>query len=59
MARHFDADMRRQEWIAPSDVDAAYRAHAIDQGCARVRETEEVIVTPAMRRIEAEDPTRR
>jgi hypothetical protein len=41
-----------------STVDAAYRAHAIDQGCARVREIEETIVTPAMRRIEAEDPTR-
>lgn len=39
-------------------ADAAYRAHAIDQGCARVRETEETIVTPAIRRIESEDPTR-
>jgi hypothetical protein len=39
-------------------VDAAYRAHAIDQGCARVREIEKTIVTPAMRRIESEDPTR-
>lgn len=39
-------------------VDAVYRAHAIDQGCARVREIEEKTVTPAMRRIEAEDPGR-
>jgi hypothetical protein len=40
-------------------VDAAYRAYAIDQGCARVREIEETIVTPAMRNVESEDPTRR
>jgi hypothetical protein len=39
-------------------VDAAYRAHAVDQGCARVREIEESNVTPAMRSIESEDPTR-
>jgi hypothetical protein len=39
-------------------VDAAYRAYAIDQGYARVREIEEKTVTPAMRRIEAEDPDR-
>jgi hypothetical protein len=39
-------------------VDAAYRAYAIDQGYARVREIEEKTVTPAMRRIEAEDPGR-
>ena len=32
--------------------------HAIDQGYARVREIEEKTVTPAMRRIEAEDPDR-
>jgi hypothetical protein len=36
----------------------AYRAYAIDQGCDRVRETEETITTPAMLRIEAEDPGR-
>ncbi len=40
-------------------VQAEYRAHAIDQGCERVRETEETIVTPAMLRIEAADPGRR
>jgi hypothetical protein len=39
-------------------VENAYRAHAIDQGCARVEKIEETIVTPAMRRIEAEDPHR-
>jgi hypothetical protein len=39
-------------------VEAANRAYAIDEGCARVRETEETAITPAMRRIESEDPTR-
>jgi hypothetical protein len=39
-------------------ADDAYRAHAIDCGCDRVRETEETVVTPAMRRIEAADPNR-
>jgi hypothetical protein len=39
-------------------VDAANRAYAIDQGYARVQEIEEKTVTPAMRRIEAEDPDR-
>jgi hypothetical protein len=39
-------------------ADAADRDYAIDQGYARVREIEEKIVTPAMRRIEAEDPDR-
>ena len=39
-------------------VAAANRAYAIDQGCARVQEIEEKTVTPAMRRIEAEDPGR-
>jgi len=39
-------------------VDGVYRARAIDQGCAHVREVEETIVTPAMRSIESEDPTR-
>jgi hypothetical protein len=41
-----------------ADVDAVGRAHAIDQGYARVQEIEEKTVTPAMRRIEAEDPDR-
>lgn len=39
-------------------VDAEYRAYAIDKGCDRVRETEETIVTPAIKRVEAEDPDR-
>lgn len=39
-------------------VDATYRADAIEKGCERVREIEDTIVTPAMHRIEAEDPDR-
>jgi hypothetical protein len=39
-------------------VEAVGRAYAIDKGCARVREIEEKTVTPAMLRIEAEDPDR-
>jgi hypothetical protein len=39
-------------------VDAVYRADAISRGCDRVREIEETTVTPAMRRVEAEDPDR-
>jgi hypothetical protein len=39
-------------------VDAVFRADAIDRGYARVKEIEEKTVTPAMRRIEAEDPDR-
>ncbi len=39
-------------------VDAVYRAYAIDQAYDRVREIEEKTATPAMRRIEAEDPGR-
>jgi hypothetical protein len=39
-------------------VEADYRAYAIDQGYERVREVECNVVTPAMRRIEAEDPNR-
>jgi len=41
-----------------ADVEAHDRAYAIDQGYARVREIEEKTLTPAMRRIEAEDPDR-
>jgi len=40
-------------------VEAVNRTYAIDQGYARVQEIEEKTVTPAMRRIEAEDPDRR
>ena len=39
-------------------VDAANCVYTVDQGYARVREIEEQTVTPAMRRIEAEDPGR-
>ena len=39
-------------------VEVEYRAYAIEQGCDRVRETEDTVVTPAMRRIEGEDPDR-
>jgi hypothetical protein len=40
-------------------VDAVFRAHAIDEAYDRVREIERGTVTPAMRRIEADDPERR
>lgn len=40
-------------------VDALFRAHVIDQAYDRVREIERTTVTPAMKRIEAEDPDRR
>jgi hypothetical protein len=39
-------------------VDASYRQYAIDQGCARVEKLERETITPAMRRIEADDPER-
>ena len=41
------------------EVRAVYRAYAIDQGCAEVEKIETDTVTPAMLRIEAEDPHRR
>jgi hypothetical protein len=41
-----------------ANVDAVYRAYAIDQAYERVREIERGAVTPAMKRIEAEDPDR-
>jgi hypothetical protein len=39
-------------------VEAEYRREAVDRGCDRVHEVEENVVTPAMLRIEAEDPDR-
>jgi hypothetical protein len=42
-----------------SEVQAVYRAYAIEQGCAEVEKIETDTVTPAMLRIEAEDPGRR
>jgi hypothetical protein len=41
-----------------ASVGAAYRAYAIDQAHEKVREIERGTVTPAMRRIETEDPDR-
>jgi len=41
-----------------AEAEAEYRAYAIDRGCGRVRETEQTITTPAMCRIEAQDPDR-
>lgn len=41
-----------------ANVDAAYRAYAIDQAYEKVRDIERGTVTPAMKRIEAEDPER-
>jgi len=59
-----DGDAEQEDFEVPSvaeyraAVDAVYRDYAIEQGCARVREIEENTVSPAMRRIESEDPTR-
>lgn len=39
-------------------VDTAYRAYAIDQAYEKIHEIERGTVTPAMKRIEAEDPDR-
>jgi hypothetical protein len=39
-------------------VEAVNRRYAIDQGYERIQEIEDKTVTPAMRRIEAEDPER-
>ena len=51
---------RRQahEELQASAADA-YRAYAIEQGCDRVRHIEQTVITPAMHRLEAEDPSRR
>lgn len=59
-----DADAERQGRIARTleyraVVDAAYRAYAIDQAYEKIREVERNTVTPAMKRIEVEDPDRR
>jgi hypothetical protein len=40
-------------------VEAEYRQEAVDRGCDRISEVERIVVTPAMLRIEAEDPDRR
>jgi hypothetical protein len=41
-----------------SKVEAEYRQEAVDRGCDRVSEIERTVVTPAVLRIEAEDPDR-
>ncbi len=58
-----DADTEHETRIARvmdhrANVDAAYRAYATDQAYEKVREIERGTVTPAMKRIEAEDPDR-
>lgn len=52
---------RRAERFAEykAKVEAEYRREAVDRGCDRVREVEQNVTTPAMLRIEAEDPGRR
>jgi len=40
-------------------VEAEFRQEAVDRGCDHVCEIERAVVTPAMLRIEAEDPDRR
>jgi hypothetical protein len=54
------ADYKETHPAAPraqADIDEA-AADSVRQGCGEIRETEDKIVTPAMRRIEAEDPDR-
>ena len=41
-----------------ASADAAYRAYAIDRAYEKVSEIERGVVTPAMKRIEGEDPER-
>lgn len=58
-----DSDSARQARVDRvvehrANVDAAYRAYAIDQAYEKVRDIERGTVTPAMKRIEAEDPER-
>ena len=58
-----DADSVRQARVDRvvghrANVDAAYRVYAIDQAYEKVRDIERGTVTPAMKRIEAEDPGR-
>lgn len=54
-----DASVRVDRTLSNrAEVDAVNRRYAIDQGYERMREVEEKTVTPAMRRIEAEDSER-
>ncbi|HLH82435.1 MAG TPA: hypothetical protein VKV38_04170 [Trebonia sp.] len=45
------------DWRSSASIDEA-AATSVRRGCADIRETEEKVVTPAMLRIEAEDPDR-
>jgi hypothetical protein len=46
-------------WTGTGNRHLDQHANAtVDRGCDRIRETEETTITPAMRRIEADDPTR-
>jgi hypothetical protein len=59
----YGADSDRQALVAQAIehramVDAVLRASAIDQAYEKVRDIERGTVTPAMKRIEAEDPER-
>jgi len=57
---HANASTRAKQTVEHrAAVDADHRRYAIDHGYERIREIEEKVVTPAMRRIEAEDPERR
>jgi hypothetical protein len=58
-----DANSERQPQVVQvlehrAIVDARYRADAIDQAYEKVRDVERDTATPAMKRIEAEDPER-
>ena len=58
-----DSDTEREARITRvaehrATVDATYRAYAIDRAYEKVSEIERGTVTPAMKRIEAEDPDR-
>ena len=54
------ADYKEAHPAAPravADIDKG-AADSVRRGCGEIRETEDKVVTPAMRRIEAEDPDR-
>lgn len=55
-----DAERQRIDRVMDhrATVDSAYRAYAIDPAYEKIREIERGTVTPAMKRIEAEDPDR-
>lgn len=54
---HPDSALQTESTAAHrAKVDAVYRQYAIDHSCARVEKLEQETATPAMRRIEAEEP---